>query len=253
MTDVPDPDRRRAASGSGAARWCSSSTTRTARTRATSRMAAEWVTREAINFMLRWARGLVCMPCDGERLDAARASADGARPTRPAATPRSPCRSTTATPGAASVRADRALTIRASLDPASRPERLRAGPATCSRCAPAPAACSSAAATPRPPSTSPGSPGCAPVAVICEVLHDDGSPGPLPVPRAVRAGAPHRDDLGRRRSPSTAWRRAPPTAPPRRSSSNTRREASAASRGPSGPARKAPRAGLRVFADFLQG
>src|SRR5262245_53830502 len=31
-------------------------------------LAAEWVTPEAVNFMLRWARGLVCMPCDGERL-----------------------------------------------------------------------------------------------------------------------------------------------------------------------------------------
>ena len=32
-------------------------------------MAACWVTPEAINFMLRWARGLVCMPCDAGRLD----------------------------------------------------------------------------------------------------------------------------------------------------------------------------------------
>src|SRR5690242_5137382 len=32
-------------------------------------MAAEWVTPDAVNFMLRWARGLVCMPCDGARLD----------------------------------------------------------------------------------------------------------------------------------------------------------------------------------------
>src|SRR6266446_3830830 len=32
-------------------------------------MAASWVTPEAINFMLRWARGLVCMPCDSGRLD----------------------------------------------------------------------------------------------------------------------------------------------------------------------------------------
>jgi 3,4-dihydroxy 2-butanone 4-phosphate synthase/GTP cyclohydrolase II len=31
-------------------------------------LAAEWVTPEAINFMLRWARGLVCMPCASERL-----------------------------------------------------------------------------------------------------------------------------------------------------------------------------------------
>jgi 3,4-dihydroxy-2-butanone 4-phosphate synthase len=32
-------------------------------------MAASWVTPEAVNFMLRWARGLVCMPCDARRLD----------------------------------------------------------------------------------------------------------------------------------------------------------------------------------------
>jgi 3,4-dihydroxy 2-butanone 4-phosphate synthase/GTP cyclohydrolase II len=32
-------------------------------------MAACWVTQDAINFMLRWARGLVCMPCDSGRLD----------------------------------------------------------------------------------------------------------------------------------------------------------------------------------------
>jgi 3,4-dihydroxy-2-butanone 4-phosphate synthase len=32
-------------------------------------MAASWVTAEAVNFMLRWARGLVCMPCDAGRLD----------------------------------------------------------------------------------------------------------------------------------------------------------------------------------------
>src|SRR6516225_11402479 len=32
-------------------------------------MAACWVTPDAINFMLRWARGLVCMPCDSGRLD----------------------------------------------------------------------------------------------------------------------------------------------------------------------------------------
>ncbi len=32
-------------------------------------MAASWVTPESVNFMLRWARGLVCMPCDMRRLD----------------------------------------------------------------------------------------------------------------------------------------------------------------------------------------
>jgi 3,4-dihydroxy 2-butanone 4-phosphate synthase/GTP cyclohydrolase II len=32
-------------------------------------MAASWVTPEAINFMLRWARGLVCMPAAPEVLE----------------------------------------------------------------------------------------------------------------------------------------------------------------------------------------
>ena len=32
-------------------------------------MAASWVTPEAVNFMLRWGRGLLCMPCAQERLD----------------------------------------------------------------------------------------------------------------------------------------------------------------------------------------
>jgi 3,4-dihydroxy 2-butanone 4-phosphate synthase/GTP cyclohydrolase II len=32
-------------------------------------MAASWITPEAVNFMLRWARGLVCVPCDPRRLD----------------------------------------------------------------------------------------------------------------------------------------------------------------------------------------
>ena len=57
-------------------------------------MAASWVTPEAVNFMLRWARGLVCMPCDSA---ASRSPTSGrwCRPTGPETTPRSPCRSTT--------------------------------------------------------------------------------------------------------------------------------------------------------------
>ena len=40
-------------------------------------MAASWVTPEAVNFMLRWARGLVCMPCDAGASRRARLLADG--------------------------------------------------------------------------------------------------------------------------------------------------------------------------------
>ena len=65
-------------------------------------MAAEWVTPEAINFMLRWARGLVCMPCDGTWLDKLDIEPMVPRRATPVATPRSRCRSTTATPARAS-------------------------------------------------------------------------------------------------------------------------------------------------------
>ena len=32
-------------------------------------MAASWVTPEAVNFMLRWGRGLLCMPSSAQLLD----------------------------------------------------------------------------------------------------------------------------------------------------------------------------------------
>ena len=87
-------------------------------------MAAEWVTPEAVNFMLRWARGLVCMPCDAGCLDELDIG-PMVPPDAPAATPRSRSRSTTSTPGSGIGAADRALTIRKILDPGVAAERLR--------------------------------------------------------------------------------------------------------------------------------
>jgi 3,4-dihydroxy 2-butanone 4-phosphate synthase/GTP cyclohydrolase II len=141
-------------------------------------MAAEWVTAESINFMLRWARGLVCMPCHGDRLDELEVG-----PMVPAGD------ATTDTPfgvtidhraaGSGIGAADRALTIRRVLDPASRPGDflrpghvfpLRAkGGGVLERRGHTEAAVDLAVLA-----------GCAPVAVICEVLHDDGSPARVP-------------------------------------------------------------------------
>jgi 3,4-dihydroxy 2-butanone 4-phosphate synthase/GTP cyclohydrolase II len=83
-------------------------------------MAACWVTAESVNFMLRWGRGLLCMPCDGERLDALDIG-----PMVP------PDRAGNDTPFTVSIdhvtagsgigAADRATTIRRILDPAARP------------------------------------------------------------------------------------------------------------------------------------
>jgi 3,4-dihydroxy 2-butanone 4-phosphate synthase/GTP cyclohydrolase II len=141
-------------------------------------LAAEWVTAEAINFMLRWARGLVCMPCDAGRLEELEIA--------PMVAPASAGCDTAFTvsidhrnAGSGIGAADRALTIRRLLDPEARPEHfvrpghvfpLRARPGgVLERRGHTEAAVDLARLA-----------GLAPVAVICEVLHDDGSPARLP-------------------------------------------------------------------------
>jgi 3,4-dihydroxy 2-butanone 4-phosphate synthase/GTP cyclohydrolase II len=137
-------------------------------------MAAEWVTPDAINFMLRWARGLVCMPCDATRLDELEMG--------PMVPPeRATCDTAFAvsidhhTAGSGIGAADRATTIRRVLDPRSRaddfvrpghvfPLRARSG-GVLERRGHTEAAVDLARLAGMPP-----------VAVICEVLHDDGSP-----------------------------------------------------------------------------
>src|SRR5262245_23740459 len=86
-------------------------------------LAAEWVTPEAVNFMLRWARGLVCMPCDSLILDKLEIG--------PMVAPGSAGCDTAFTvsidhldAGSGIGAGDRALTIRKILDPASRGEHF---------------------------------------------------------------------------------------------------------------------------------
>ena len=167
-TDVPEPSRRshddarhhrrRPASGSGAARWCSSSTTKTARTRATSRWPR---VGDARGDQLHAALGARARVHAVRRADGSTSSTSGrwCRRTAPAATPRSRCRSTTSTPAAASAPPTARSRSAASSTRLARPS-TSCGRATCSRCGPATAACSSGAATPRPRSTSPASPAC---------------------------------------------------------------------------------------------
>jgi 3,4-dihydroxy 2-butanone 4-phosphate synthase/GTP cyclohydrolase II len=141
-------------------------------------LAAEWVTPETVNFMLRWARGLVCMPCSGSWLDrldiepmvpAGRAGCDTAF------TVSIDHRNAGSGIGAG----DRALTVRRVLDPSSRPDdfvrpghvfplRAREG-GVLDRRGHTEAAVDLARLA-----------GLPPVAVICEVLHDDGSPARFP-------------------------------------------------------------------------
>jgi 3,4-dihydroxy 2-butanone 4-phosphate synthase/GTP cyclohydrolase II len=141
-------------------------------------LAAEWVTPEAINFMLRWARGLVCMPCASERLvdlEIGPMVPPGHAGCDTAFTVSIDHRDAGSGIGAH----DRALTIRRILDQDSRPEhfvrpghvfplRARDG-GVLERRGHTEAAVDLARLA-----------GCAPVAVICEVLHDDGSPARFP-------------------------------------------------------------------------
>jgi 3,4-dihydroxy 2-butanone 4-phosphate synthase/GTP cyclohydrolase II len=141
-------------------------------------IAAEWVTPDAVNFMLRWARGLVCMPCDGARLDELEIGPmvpPGNAGCDTAFTVSIDHRSVGSGIGAA----DRATTVRRVLDPRSRAHDfvrpghvfpLRARPdGVLERRGHTEAAVDLARLA-----------GLPPVAVICEVLHDDGSPARMP-------------------------------------------------------------------------
>ena len=134
-------------------------------------MAAQWVTPEAIAFMLRHGRGLVCMPCEGARLDRL-----GIGPMVPDAgcdtafTVSIDHRSV----GSGISAIDRAATVRAVLDPwAGAPDFVRPGHVfplrareggVLVRMGHTEAAVDLARMA-----------GLAPCAVICEVLNDDGT------------------------------------------------------------------------------
>lgn len=137
-------------------------------------IAASWVTPEAINFMITWARGLVCMPSAPEVLDSLKISpmvAAGEEGCDTAFCISIDHRDAGSGIGAA----DRALTIRRVIDSDAKPEEfirpghvfpLRALPGgTHSRRGHTEAAVDLAVLA-----------GLPPVAVICEVLDKDGSP-----------------------------------------------------------------------------
>ncbi len=141
-------------------------------------MAAEWVSPEAINFMLRWARGLVCMPTAPDYLD---------RLDIPPMVPPGRAGADTAfsisidhvDAGSGIGAGDRAHTVRKFLDvDAGAEEFIRPGHVfplrareggVLERRGHTEAAVDLARLA-----------GLPPVAVICEVLHDDGSPARLP-------------------------------------------------------------------------
>jgi 3,4-dihydroxy-2-butanone 4-phosphate synthase len=141
-------------------------------------MAASWVTPESVNFMLRWARGLVCMPCDARRLDEL-----DLWPMVPSDRAGNDTAFTVSidhvTAGSGIGAADRATTIRHIVDTEARPSdfsrpghvfplRARAG-GVLERRGHTETAVDLARLA-----------GLPPIAVICEVLCDDGSPARYP-------------------------------------------------------------------------
>ena len=151
-------------------------------------MAACWVTPDAINFMLRWARGLVCMPCDSGRLDEL-----DMWPMVPSDRADNDTAFTVSidhvTAGSGIGAADRATTIRSVLDPGAGPSDfqrpghvfpLRARPGgVLERRGHTEASVDLARLA-----------GLPPVAMICEVLCEDGSPARFPY--LERFAAEHR-------------------------------------------------------------
>ncbi len=142
-------------------------------------IAAEKVTPEAINFMAKYGRGLICLPMTGERLDELKI---------PLMVPENTTRFQTAfcvsiearvgtTTGISA--ADRAATVRAAIDPATRPEDLlrpghmfplRAAPGgVLQRAGQTEAAVDLARLA-----------GLYPAGVICEVMKEDGTMARVP-------------------------------------------------------------------------
>ena len=143
-------------------------------------LAAQFATPEAINFMAKDGRGLICLALTAERCDELGLNLMAAKneaPLQTAFTVSIEARHGVTTGISA---ADRAHTIQVAIDARSRPERPGPARATSSRSRPRTAACSSAPARPRRQSTSPASPASIPAGVICEIMNDDGTMARVP-------------------------------------------------------------------------
>ena len=149
-------------------------------------MAAQFATPEAINFMAKQGRGLICLALTPERCDELGLDLMAAKNESPLRDRRSRSRSRRA-------RASRPASPRTTARTRSRSRSTRArGPRDLVQPghvfplkAQAPAACSSAPARPRRRSTSRASPGSIPAGVICEIMNDDGTMARVARPRAV--------------------------------------------------------------------
>ena len=139
------------------------------------------VTPEAINFMARHGRGLVCLPMTGERLDELRIPLMVQRRARRALRHRVHRDDRGAHGVTTGISAADRARPRCSprSETATRRRTLRV-PATSSRCARTTAACSCAPARPRPRVDLARLAGFKPAAVICEIMNEDGTMARVP-------------------------------------------------------------------------
>ena len=166
-------------------------------------IAAEKVTPEAINFMARYGRGLVCLPMTGERLDELRIplmvrdEQNKRGSGRPSACPIEARKGTTTGISAAD-RATHGARGDRPADPAGGP---RAARATCSRCGRCRAACSQRAGQTEAAVDLARLAGLYPAGVICEIMNEDGTMARVPQLEAFCREHGHPDDHDPRPDP----------------------------------------------------
>ena len=168
-------------------------------------MAAEKASPEAINFMATHGRGIICMPCEGTRLEELRiplmvAGKEGSQETAFAVSIDARGSTTTGTSAY-----DRATTVRAVCDPGTKPEDIQMPGHVFPLRAHDGGVLKRAGHTEAAVDLSRLA-GLFPAGVICEIMHPDGTMARLPELRRVEA------DFDRRahRAPAQAREAGPP-------------------------------------------
>ena len=143
-------------------------------------MAAQFATPEAVNFMAKEARGLICLALTAERCEQLGLNLMAAKNEAPLQTA-----FTVTIEAAGGVTTGISAHDRAAHDPGRDRSRLGRGatsssPATCSRCGPKRAACWSATGHTEASVDLARLAGLIPAGVICEVMNDDGTMARVP-------------------------------------------------------------------------
>jgi 3,4-dihydroxy 2-butanone 4-phosphate synthase/GTP cyclohydrolase II len=142
-------------------------------------MAADRATPEAINFMARYGRGLICVPLVGERLDALHIGMMVSENTAPMGTAFTVTVDAKRGVTTGTSAFDRALTIQALVDPATHPEDL-ARPGHILPLRSMPGGVLRRAGHTEAAVDLARLAGCSPAGVICEVMDDEGGMARLP-------------------------------------------------------------------------